>query len=290
MILFKLMYKFDYKNILNKMSLEKGRYKEYEIFKNKNVIITGATGAIGSELTTKFLQYGANVVGFIHNESKINPFLQKYVQIGKLKYILIELKYGNTITDNFKQAMMFLKGRLDILVCCHGKYFEGNVTDTDVEEFDQNININVKANFHLLSLSVPFLKISKGNSVMISSVTSKIVEKGDFLQALNKNMINSLIENAALELASFGVRVNGVALGTVNSDYRKNSFRENNEKYLEMMKNFNLLEKKNLEPENVADAILFLASDEAGFMTGEIMTMDNGFELNHDLSFINDRE
>ena len=290
MILFKLMYKFDYKNILNKMSLEKGRYKEYEIFKNKNVIITGATGAIGSELTTKFLQYGANVVGFIHNESKINPFLQKYVQIGKLKYILIELKYGNTITDNFKQAMMFLKGRLDILVCCHGKYFEGNVTDTDVEEFDQNININVKANFHLLSLSVPFLKISKGNAVMISSVTSKIVEKGDFLQALNKNMINSLIENAALELASFGVRVNGVALGTVNSDYRKNSFRENNEKYLEMMKNFNLLEKKNLEPENVADAILFLASDEAGFMTGEIMTMDNGFELNHDLSFINDRE
>ena len=272
------------------MLLEKGRYKEYEIFKNKNVIITGATGAIGSELTKKFLQYGANVVGFIHNESKINPFLQKYVQIGKLKYILIELKYGNTITDNFKQAMMFLKGRLDILVCCHGKYFEGNVTDTDVEEFDQNININVKANFHLLSLSVPFLKISKGNAVMISSVTSKIVEKGDFLQALNKNMINSLIENAALELASFGVRVNGVALGTVNSDYRKNSFRENNEKYLEMMKNFNLLEKKNIEPENVANAILFLASDEAGFMTGEIMTMDNGFELNHDLSFINDRE
>ena len=272
------------------MSLEKDKYKEYEIFKNKNVIITGATGAIGSETTKKFLEYGANVVGFIHNESKINPFLQEYVQRGKLKYIVIELRYGNTISDIFKKAMMLLKGHLDILVCCHGKYFEGNVTDTDVEEFDQNININVKANFHLLSLSVPFLKISKGNAVMISSITSKIVEKGDFLQALNKSMINSLIENAALELASFGVRVNGVALGTVNSDYRKNSFRENNEKYLEMMKNFNLLEKKNIEPENVANAILFLASDEAGFMTGEIMTIDNGFELNHDLSFVNDRE
>ena len=56
------------------------------------------------------------------------------------------------------------------------------------------------------------------------------------------------------------------------------------------MKNFNLLEKKNLEPENVVDSILFLASDEAGFMTGEIMTIDNGFELNHDLSFLNERE
>ena len=144
----------------------------------------------------------------------------------------------------------------------------------------------MKANFHLLSLSVPFLKITKGNVIMISSVTSQIVEKGDFLQALNKNMINSLIENAALELASFGVRVNGVALGTVNSEYRKNSFRENNENYLDMMKKFNLLEKQNLEPENVAESILFLASEDAGFMTGEIMTIDNGFGLNHDLSFL----
>ena len=71
---------------------------------------------------------------------------------------------------------------------------------------------------------MPFLKITKGNVVMISSVTSKIVEKGDFLQALSKNMVNSLIQNAALELASFGVRVNGVALGCVNGDYRKTSF------------------------------------------------------------------
>ena len=125
---------------------------------------------------------------------------------------------------------------------------------------------------------------------MISSVTSKIVEKGDFLQALSKNMINSLIQNSALELASFGVRVNGVALGCVEGDYRKSSFKENNENYLGMMKNFNLLEKKNLEPENVADSIIFLASDEAAFMTGEIMTIDNGFELNHDLSFLNERE
>ena len=258
----------------------------YELFKDKNIIITGATGAIGTQVTKRFLEYGANVVGLIHDLNKINPDFEEYEQNGKLKYIVVELKFGKNITENFKQAMLFLKGSLDILICCHGKYFEGNVTDTDVEEFDQNININVKANFHLLSLSVPFLKITKGNIIMISSVTSKIVEKGDFLQALNKNMINSLIENAALELASFGVRVNGVALGTVNSEYRKNSFRENNENYLDMMKKFNLLEKKNLEPENVAESILFLASEDAGFMTGEIMTIDNGFGLNHDLSFL----
>ena len=253
-------------------------------------MITGETGAIGTQVTKKFLEYGANVVALIHDLSKKNPDFQDYIDNGKLKYIVIELKYGKNITENFKQGLLFLKGRLDILICCHGKYFEGNVSDTDVKAFDQNININVKSNFHLLSLSVPFLKVTKGNVVMISSVTSKIVEKDDFLQALNKTMINSLIQNAALELASFGIRVNGVSLGCVNSDFRNNTFKENNEKYLEMMKNFNLLEKKNLEPEKVADSILFLASDEAGFMTGEIMTLDNGFELNHDLSFIHESE
>ena len=122
---------------------------------------------------------------------------------------------------------------------------------------------------------------------MISSIDTKIVEKGDFLHALNKSMINSLVQNSALELASFGVRVNAVAPGFVNSNYRSiNNDLNNNDKFLEMIKEYSLLNKKNIEPDNVADTILFLASDEACFMTGEIMTIDNGFELNHDLSFM----
>ena len=122
---------------------------------------------------------------------------------------------------------------------------------------------------------------------MISSIDTKIVEKGDFLHALNKSMINSLVQNSALELASFGVRVNAVAPGFVNSNYRSiNNDLNNNDKFLEMIKEYSLLNKENITPENIADAILFLASDEAGFMTGEIMTIDNGFELNHDLSFM----
>ena len=123
---------------------------------------------------------------------------------------------------------------------------------------------------------------------MISSVDTKIVEKGDFLHALKKTMINSLVENAALELAFFGVRVNTVAASFVNSEYRGNILTNNN-KYLDMMKEYCLLNKKIVQPEEVADAILFLASDEAGFMTGEIICIDSGFELNHDLSFMEEK-
>jgi len=261
-------------------------YLKSKTFNDKHVIVTGATGAIGSYVVKSLLECGAKVVGFIHNKKSINNYFQEYINKNQLKYIVTELKYGQKITEQFKEAMIELKGKLDILICCHGKFFPGNVIDTAVDDFDNNININVRANFHLLSLSVPFLKMSKGNAVMISSMETNIVEKGDFLHALNKTMINSLVENAALELASFGVRVNAVAPGFVNSGFREEALNENNEKYLEMMKEFCLLDKKIVEPQEVADAILFLASDEAGFMTGTIMNIDSGFELNHDLSFM----
>lgn len=264
-------------------------YLKTHNFKDKNVIVTGATGTIGTQVVKKLLKCGAKVIGFIHNQNKnqnINDNFEEYLKSNQLKFIETELKYGSTITATFKEAMIQLKGKLDILICCHGKYFAGNVIDTSVEDFDQNININVRANFHFLSLSVPFLKMSKGNAVMISSVETKITEKGDFLHALSKSMINSLVENSALELASFGVRVNAVAPGFVNSKYKAEVLKDDNHKYLDMMKDYCLLNKQLVEPEEVADTILFLASDEAGFMTGEIITVDCGFELNHDLSFM----
>ena len=57
----------------------------YELFKDKNIIITGATGAIGTQVTKRFLEYGANVVGLIHDLNKINPDFEEYEQNGKLE-------------------------------------------------------------------------------------------------------------------------------------------------------------------------------------------------------------
>ena len=267
-------------------------YLKSNTFKNKRVIITGATGAIGSEVVKKLLTCGAKIVGFVHSIDKIGPEFNYYIKNDQFKFIQIDLADSPKITEKFKDAMLYLKGKLDIVIFCHGKFFGGDVRKIKTDCFDQNLNINVRANFHLLSLSVPFLKLSKGNVVMISSMETKIVEKGDFLHALSKSMINSLVQNSALELASFGVRVNAVAPNFVKSNYRVNSImnQNNNEEYLNQMKEYCLLEKKIPGPEDIADAILFLASNEANFMTGEIMTVDCGFELNHDLSFQQDEE
>ncbi len=100
-------------------------------------------------------------------------------------------------------------------------------------------------------------------------------------------MLNSLIQCAALELAPFGVRVNGVAPGMTDTNLRvTKDFNEvQNKQYLERMSSYFLLNKQVLKPNDVANAIIFLASEEAKFMTGEILVVDNGYTLNHDLSF-----
>ena len=105
-------------------------------------------------------------------------------------------------------------------------------------------------------------------------------------------MLNSLIENAALELAPFGVRVNGVSPGMTQTNFRvSEEFNErDNKDYLDKMSGFFLLNQQVLQPKDIVNTILFLASEEAKFTTGENVVVDNGYTLNHDLSFAQNEE
>jgi 3-oxoacyl-[acyl-carrier protein] reductase len=83
------------------------------------------------------------------------------------------------------------------------------------------------------------------------------------------------------------VRVNAVAPGITNTEHRieENFNEQNNNDFMKHCEEYFLLNKKPLIPENIVDTILFLASDDASFMTGEIICNDNGYSLNHDLSY-----
>ena len=156
------------------------------------------------------------------------------------------------------------------------------------------MNINVRSVFHILSISVPFLKLTKGNCVILSSMESFIPKNQSFLNTTSKAMINSLVQNSALELSSFGVRINAVAPSFINKeekkevndfDYNFGKIYGNENKYGDKDEKMYPLGKKLVEKENIADTILFLASDEASFITGEIIQNDNGYGINHDMSF-----
>ena len=265
-------------------------YQNKNYYKGKGILISGDAGGIGSLLTSTLVLLGARVVALVKDEQKLKDSLNKYEINPKLVHIeKMDFKVDTNYREIFTKIMLHLKGKLDIMFLCHGQFAQGDVMGTILKEYDEAININTRSIMSLVSLATPFLKHTKGNIVAISSLESFIPVKNSFLNTVSKSMVNMIIQNAALELASFGVRVNGVAPGITNTLFRKNEFNEPKEKYnsqyMEGAGKNNLLSQEVIQPGDVVDVMLFLGCDDAEFITGEIIKVDNGYSLNHDNSF-----
>ena len=152
------------------------------------------------------------------------------------------------------------------------------------------MNVNVRAMFQIMSMSVPFLKDSKGTVVNVSATAGSTPEPGALVFSVSKSMVNMLTKCAALELAGFGIRVNAVAPGFVDTPARKTP----GEVTMELTEaEYNQIKGKTAvatplgnvvaSPEEVADSILWLASNDAGYVTGEILTLDGGQSLTTNL-------
>lgn len=215
-------------------------------FKGKNIVITGATGGIGSILTDAFLKSGARVTAIGRNEKKLLDKFKFYLKNPNFDYEIINLENPLLINRGFKNIMVKLKGRIDSLIMCHGQFKVGRLMETGVDIFDTTLNVNVRSCFHFISVAAPFLKLTKGNVVAISSVDAKIPVRDSFLNSISKSMLESLIQSSALELASFDVRINGVAPGITYTNHRVTDvFSErDNRDYLEKMGGFFLLNKE----------------------------------------------
>ena len=272
-------------------SIKYYKFENPEYYKNKGVIITGATGGIGSLLTSTLLELGARVVAVVKNEKKLREKFSPSINNDSLKYEILDFAKDIDYINIFSNIMFKLGGKLDIMFLCHGQYAQSEIMDTTIKEYDNLININARSVMAMISLATPFLKYTKGNIVVISSLESYIPVKKSFLNTTSKCIVNSLIQNSALELASFGIRVNGVAPGLVNTDFRLEEFEDPKEKnhnmYLKKNGNKNLLSLSVIQPDEVVDIMLFLGCDDAGFVTGEIIKIDSGYSLNHDCSFTN---
>jgi NAD(P)-dependent dehydrogenase (short-subunit alcohol dehydrogenase family) len=175
-------------------------------FKDKRVIMTGATGGIGAKVAKKLLKAGAKVVMLVQDVTKIDAALniknQAFLNGNKYAAISLNLKEPYQIEKKFREAITILQGHVDML------------------EWDQMMNLNVRASFQLVSLAVPFLKLSKGCITILSSNAGKTPQPGSIIFSTSMAMLNMLVETTALETAFFGIRVNAVAPGVTNTQAR----------------------------------------------------------------------
>lgn len=250
-------------------------------WKEKVIFITGASSGIGEGTAIHFANLGAKLFVTGRNEDNLNQTIQKCTQLG-LPRDSIASATGD-ITDKSFQTKILSDvidkfGRIDVLVNNAGIAHYLLSCDTSEEEYDQTFEINVKAHFMLTKSAVEYLKQTKGNIVNVSSICSARPMKETSVYCMSKAAMDMFTQCMALEMAPYGVRVNAVNPGTIVSNVARRGPRgyhdeEDYKKFLAAQAAKHPLGRVGV-PEDVAAAIKFLASDEASFISGQILFVD----------------
>ena len=171
-------------------------------------------------------------------------------------------------------------GRVDVLVNAAGIIAAATLDGTSDELWDSMMSINVRAPFRLMRTALPHLVASKGTVVNVSSVNGLRSFPGVLAYCVSKAAVDHLTRCAAIELAPLGVRINAVNPGvTVTNLHRRSGMDEARyAEFLERSKTTHPLGRPGT-PDDVAALILFLASSEAAWMTGETIPIDGGRHL-----------
>ncbi|QBE62018.1 SDR family NAD(P)-dependent oxidoreductase [Pseudoduganella lutea] len=240
-------------------------------FKDKTVLVTGAASGIGLSATRRFLDEGARVVMLDIDEARLREVAAAMPQ----DRILVQA--GDTADR--QTAVLAVKaaverfGRLNILVNNAGVATEGDILQTSEEDFSRVMAVNVAGYFHMAKAALPELVKTRGSIVMTSSVSGLGGDWELFAYNTSKGAVSNMVRAMAMDAAKDGVRVNAV-----NPSFTKTGMTEDMVNDPELVAEF----RKRMplgapeDPDGVAAAIAFLASDDARLITGVNLPVDAG--------------
>ena len=244
---------------------------------DKVAIVTGATSGIGRATASLFAVNGANVVAVGRNETELNRLQNEQQKAaGEIWPHAADVTQTSQVEDVVSAAVKQF-GKIDILVNAAGIIKNGNIEDTSLDEWDRMLDINLRAVFYLMQKCVPHLENTKGNIVNVSSVTGPRAFPNVLAYCVSKAGVDQLTRCSALELAPKGIRVNAVNPGVVVTGLHKSSGMsdEKYEAFLKHSKTTHPIGRVGNPPE-VAELIMFLASDKAGWITAATYEIDGG--------------
>jgi NAD(P)-dependent dehydrogenase (short-subunit alcohol dehydrogenase family) len=247
------------------------------MFAGKVVVVTGASSGIGRASALGFAREGASVVLVSRDQGALAAVAAEAA--GPAAVVAADVTANDTPARVVGEAVARFGG-LDVLVNAAGIIGTASTDQTPDELFDRMMAINVRAPFRMMREAFPQLRERRGNIVNVSSVNGLRAFAGVAVYCSSKAALDHLTRCAALDWAPHGVRVNCVNPGvTVTNLHRRGGMDETRyAAFLDRAKETHPLGRPGQAGE-IADAVLFVASDKAAWMTGDTIAVDGGRHL-----------
>ncbi|RZO49014.1 MAG: SDR family oxidoreductase [Candidatus Pelagibacterales bacterium] len=240
-------------------------------FKNKNVLITGASGGIGGELVKKFVSLGANVLGSGTKAEKLNEIKKKYPSIKVKRFDISDHSRIEEFVDNVSLEL----GSLDILINNAGTNADNLSLRMKEDEWKKVLDINLTSTFLLSKYAIKkMLKNKFGRVVNITSVVGHTGNLGQSNYAASKAGIIGMSKSLAIEYAKKNITINCVSPGFIVSDMTLN-IAEKVKLYLTSRIPMGKLGSG----EDVSNCAAFLSSEQASYVTGETIHVNGGMYM-----------
>lgn len=246
-------------------------------FNNQTAIVTGATSGIGRATALRLAKENARVAAVGRNAAALAELKNEIEEAGgKILTIQADVTDQSEVQKIISETVSHFE-RINILVNAAGVILNGSLETTAPNEFDQVMNVNLRSVFLLMQAAAPELEKTRGNIVNVSSVTGLRAFPGVLAYCVSKAALDQLTRCSALELAAKQVRVNAVNPGVVVTDLHKRGGMSA-DKYAEFIKRSATTHPLGRvgHADEIADLIVYLASEKAAWITGATYSIDGG--------------